>query len=118
MQNLLLPALAAVLLASCTDPAAYADACTSYGFEPGTEAHGMCMMDRANAQAEKNQRTAAALDGMTLSGSSSNSTPARAPGYGGSAVTVGATDLCPLQNGIGTLRDQTVSGMNRICFYR
>lgn len=52
-------------LAACADPA---ETCGSYGYTPGTEAYAFCQMQVAQQNADRRQRTAVALDGMTLSG--------------------------------------------------
>jgi len=95
----------------------YAQDCEAYGFTPGTNVFAQCM------QTEKANHAAALDNAAEALQSMSYSEPQNSGGYspslgGSSALTVAATQLCPMQYGAGFLKDSTVSGMNRICIYR
>jgi hypothetical protein len=61
-------AVSFALLAGCVDPV---DECSSYGFAPGTQEFSYCQMQVAQSNADRRQRAAAALNGMTMSGQQS-----------------------------------------------
>ena len=69
-------------MAACADPA---ETCASYGYAPGTDAYAFCQMQVDQQNANRRQHTAAALNGMTMSGqqSSANSIVTCRPLAGG-----------------------------------
>jgi hypothetical protein len=61
-------AFSLLALTACVDPA---ETCASYGYTPGTEGYAFCQMQVSQQNADRRQRTAVALNGMTLSGQQS-----------------------------------------------
>lgn len=55
-----------LFLAACSDPA---KTCSSYGFEPGTEAYANCQLQVSQDNSARSARMADAMRGMTLQGS-------------------------------------------------
>lgn len=58
---LLMPIAALASLAACVAPS---ESCSSYGFEPGTEAYANCVMQVDQANQERRQRAAASLNAL------------------------------------------------------
>lgn len=48
----------------------------------------------------------------------SNSNRSTSNGSRGGAITIGATQLCPLNSKFGNLYGDSRSGMNKICYYK
>mgnify|MGYP006875464833 CR=1 FL=1 len=103
-------------LAACASPETWEAECREkYASEAAV---ARCV---GNARAEYSQRMnniSQSLKSMTLSGQQQSS-QTYSPRLGGSsALTVASTELCPLRYGSGTLNGSTISGLNRICYYR
>ncbi len=95
----------------------YAQDCEAYGFTPGTNAFAQCMQTEKANRAAAIQNAGKALQGMSYSEPQNPS--GFSPGLGStSALTVRASQICPMQYGSGFLKESSVSGMNRICYYR
>lgn len=55
----------ALLVSACANPA---ETCSSYGFEPGTQAYAECQLRVSEDNAARSARVATAMQGMTLQG--------------------------------------------------
>lgn len=106
--------IALVPLVACVDPETdYSDCRSRYSDEVAIE---MCA---SNARATRSERMARVSESLSRLSNGPQTSAQYEPALGGSsALTVRATQLCPMRYGYGFLSTSTVSGMNRICFYK
>ena len=69
-------------------------------------------------QRETMGRLAYASSCLTERGCDNQSNQKAASNSYNSAITVSATSICPMDLNMGVLSHSTVSGFNRICYYR
>jgi hypothetical protein len=103
-----------VPLVACVDPETdFAECSSRYSDEVAIE---MCV---SNTRADRSERMARVSESLSRLSTGPQTSAQYGPALGGtSALTVRASQLCPMRYGYAFLSTSTVSGMNRICFYK
>lgn len=99
-------------LSACLDPY---QSCNEEGFQYETQGMEQCVIGKQEAKKELARRIAAASASLSQG---PNSYGSNVISGASSALTLSRTSLCPLSFDNGHLIGDTVSGMNKICYYR